>query len=266
MLVDRRYVERAGNVTLHPQAGTDEMAMSGLRKFADAARGARRDVEVWVQLSHGGRQSNANVNVKPIGPSDKALQIGFAQSLMLAGNPREMTEGEIEGVVQRFATAARISKAAGFTGIQIHAAHGYLISSFLSPNVNARTDRFGGAHLYLDGDGHFPASGRALLLIEIFRRVRAEVGPAFPMGVKLNSSDFQKGGFSPEDSLQVALLLEREGCDLLELSGGTYERTAFLGDGRDSGGVKETKMTSTLQREAYFLQYTHAIKKAVDKV
>ena len=107
---------------------------------------------------------------------------------------------------------------AGFDGVQIHSAHGYLLSEFLSPNANRRNDRYGGE-----------LRNRARVLLNVLKTVREAVGPEFPVAVKLNSADFQKGGFAFEDSLQVAQWLEEGGIDLIEISGGTYEQPKLVG-------------------------------------
>jgi 2,4-dienoyl-CoA reductase-like NADH-dependent reductase (Old Yellow Enzyme family) len=143
-------------------------------------------------------------------------------------------------------------KAAGFTGVQVHAAHGYLLSQFLSPRSNLRTDQYGGE-----------LANRARALMDCVKNVRAAVGPDFPVAVKLNSADFQKGGFDFEDSLQVAQWLEAAGIDLLEISGGTYEQPKLLG----AEGIEEVEEQhvahSTAMREAYFVDFALAMQEKV---
>jgi len=149
--------------------------------------------------------------------------------------PVAMTEADIADVIERFAATAHAAEQAGFTGVQIHAAHGYLLSQFLSPLTNRRDDAWGGSLTH-----------RARLLLDVVRAVRARVAPGFCVGVKLNSADFQRGGFSEDDARQVLALLNAEQVDLVELSGGSYESPAMQGrtaDGR------------TLAREAYFLEF-----------
>jgi 2,4-dienoyl-CoA reductase-like NADH-dependent reductase (Old Yellow Enzyme family) len=178
----------------------------------------------------------------PVAPSEGpavALAGGF-------GRPRALREDEIESILDAFAAAAKTSVEAGFDGVQIHAAHGYLVSQFLSPLVNRRTDRWGGS-----------LENRARFLLEAVRRVRAVIGASRTIAVKLNSSDFQKGGFAPEECREVACMLDAEGIDLLELSGGNYESPALLGI--DARGVKR----STAEREAYFLEYATMVRGSV---
>jgi 2,4-dienoyl-CoA reductase-like NADH-dependent reductase (Old Yellow Enzyme family) len=146
-----------------------------------------------------------------------------------------MDESEITETITRFAETATAAERAGFTGVEIHAAHGYLISQFLSPLTNRRDDRWGGS-----------LAKRARLLLEVVKAVRARVSPGFCVAVKLNSADFQRGGFSEDDAQQVILWLNDLSVDLVELSGGSYESPAMQGataDGR------------TLAREAYFLEF-----------
>lgn len=241
--VDRRYMERPGNVAIeNPQSPE---ALSALRAFAEA--GKKDGTHIWAQLSHAGRQTPALVNENPAGPSEIPLIMPGGQF----GTPRKLSGEDILDVIQRFAFAAKTCKEVGFTGVQVHGAHGYLISEFLSPDVNNRTDEWGGS-----------LENRARLLLETVRAVRSAVGPEFPVSVKLNSADFQKGGFSHEDSLQVAKWLNDEKIDLLEVSGGTYEapRMGGMDDLNINPDRKETRSESTIAREAYFLEYARDIR------
>jgi 2,4-dienoyl-CoA reductase-like NADH-dependent reductase (Old Yellow Enzyme family) len=221
----------------------DESGLEALKRWAES--GLSGGNHLWMQLSHAGRQTPRYVNSRPVAPSSQALPMPggtFAR-------PRALTEPEIEDVIRRFAEAARIARCAGFTGVQIHSAHGYLLSEFLSPHVNLRTDGWGG-----------PLDARARLLLSVVRAVRAAVGADFPVAVKLNSADFQKGGFTLDECCQVVRWLGDEGIDLLEVSGGTYEQpTMFgiVGDSRTSDLPRE----STRRREAYFLEYAEAVRK-----
>ncbi|MGB3810702.1 MAG: NADH:flavin oxidoreductase/NADH oxidase family protein [Parvibaculum sp.] len=244
--VDRRYMERPGNVAIDgPQSAE---AIAALRAYAQA--GTVNNTHLWMQISHAGRQTPALVNKEPVGPSDKALDMPGAQF----GKPRALTGTEIEDVIRRFAHTATIARETGFSGVQVHGAHGYLISEFLSPDVNNRTDEWGGS-----------LENRARLLLEIIRAVRKAVGADFPVSVKLNSADFQRGGFSHEDSIKVASWLNDEGLDLLEISGGTYEQPRLVGldDMTLHPEKAETRKESTIAREAYFLEYAKDIRAAV---
>lgn len=243
--IDRRYLERPGNVAIDgPQSNE---AIAALRDYAKA--GTANGAHLWMQISHAGRQTPALVNKEPVGPSDKALDMPGAQF----GKPRALTGAEIEDVIRRFAFAAGVARDTGFSGVQIHGAHGYLISSFLSPDVNTRTDEWGGS-----------LENRARLLLETVRAVRKAVGADFPVSVKLNSADFQRGGFSHEDAIKVASWLNAEGLDLLEISGGTYEQPRLVGldDMTLHPEKAEKRRESTIAREAYFLEYAKDIRAA----
>jgi 2,4-dienoyl-CoA reductase-like NADH-dependent reductase (Old Yellow Enzyme family) len=244
--VDRRYLERPGNVAI--EGAQSNEAIAALREYAKA--GTANDTHLWMQISHAGRQTPALVNKEPVGPSDKALDMPGAQF----GKPRALTGAEIEDVIARFAHVAAVARDTGFTGVQIHGAHGYLISEFLSPDVNTRTDEWGGS-----------LENRARLLLEVVRAVRRAVGTDFPASVKLNSADFQCGGFSHEDSIRVATWLDAEGLDLLEISGGTYEQPRLVGldDMTLHPEKAEVRRESTIAREAYFLEYAKDIRAAV---
>lgn len=242
--VDRRYMERPGNVAIDgPQSNE---ATAALRAFAQA--GSLNGAHLWMQISHAGRQTSPLVNMNPVGPSDIAVQVSGVKF----GQPRALTGSEIEDVIKRFAHTARIARDTGFTGVQIHSAHGYLLSEFLSPAVNTRTDEWGGS-----------LENRARLLLGVVHAVRAAVGADFPVAVKLNSADFQNGGFSHEDALTVARWLNEAGIDLLEISGGTYEQPLMIGAGNPE--PVETRRQSTIVREAYFLDYARDIR-AVTKM
>ena len=243
IMVDRRYRERPANIIVDgPQS---ERAFAGLSAYAAAARSGGG--AAIAQISHAGRQSPASIAPEPVGPS--AVQVKLPGGLF--ATPRELGADEITDIIARFAAAAKTCCEAGFDGVQIHAAHGYLISEFLNPLVNHRTDAWGGS---LDN--------RARLLIETVRAVRGAVGPAKAVSVKLNSSDFQKGGFSFEDCLKVVAMLDEERVDLLEISGGNYEQPRMMGlEGSEPVFESEVR-ESTRAREAYFMAYAEEVIKA----
>ncbi|MDY7066173.1 NADH oxidase [Pseudomonas extremaustralis] len=226
VMIDRRAMTGPGGVVLE-----DEQQLDSFREWADVARD--KGVQFWLQLSHPGRQTPANLRQQALAPSAVALDLGGFSKMF--AKPKAMTEDDIQDVIKRFATSARLAEKAGFTGVQIHGAHGYLLSQFLSPLSNQRTDRWGGS-----------LENRARLLLEVINAVRASVSPSFCVAVKLNSADFQRGGFEEADARAVIKMLNPLPIDLLELSGGSYEAPAMQGDARDG---------RTLAREAYFLEF-----------
>ncbi|MFB6632251.1 NADH:flavin oxidoreductase/NADH oxidase family protein [Streptomyces sp. NPDC056362] len=226
-----------GNVMVHAEALTgpggvvlDEHApLEPFAAWAEAGKSAGG--AIWMQINHPGRQVPSGMPGVVWGPSDIAVDLGRHSGRF--GRPTAMTPRQIEDTVARFAVTARRAEEAGFDGVEVHAAHGYLLSQFLSPLVNTRTDRWGGS-----------LENRARLLLDVVRAVRAAVPPAFAVAVKLNSADFQRGGFDADDARRVIGMLEPLGVDLVELSGGSYESPAMAGRPADD---------RTTAREAYFL-------------
>lgn len=233
VMVDRLALGEPGNVAIE-----DERDLAMLRQWAEL--GSRNDTQIWVQLNHPGKQSPNMVTKQPVAPSAIPLADKFSSYF---NPPRELSHAEIEALIQRFATAAAVVKKAGFTGVQIHGAHGYLVSQFLSPHHNQRQDQWGGS-----------LENRARFVMEIYRAIRRQVGDDYPVSIKLNSADFQRGGFTEEESMRVVEMLDEAGMDLIEISGGTYEAPEMTG--------KNVK-ASTKAREAYFMEYAENIRARV---
>lgn len=236
VMVDRRYLERPGNLVVENRRGLAQLS-------ALARAGRTSGNQLWMQISHPGRQCSRLSNNHPVAPS--------AVQLRLLGNfarPRPLTAAEIQHLVKAYSITAGIAREAGFTGVQVHGAHGYLVSQFLSPVTNHRADRWGGE-----------LRNRARFLLDIVAATRREVGPEFPISVKLNATDFQRGGFNLEESVQVAGWLQDSGIDLLEISGGNYEQPRLLGLGGQPAGSEQPESLPTA-REAYFLDYAQAIR------
>jgi 2,4-dienoyl-CoA reductase-like NADH-dependent reductase (Old Yellow Enzyme family) len=242
--VDADHLERPGNVIIDCEP--DQAMATALASWVSAA--TRGGNHFWAQVSHSGRQTQKPVNPHPKAPS--AVKLGLPGGQF--GEPVALEIAEIEEIVRRFGVCALACKEAGFTGVQVHAAHGYLLSEFLSPRSNLRTDQYGGS-----------LENRARALLEAVAKVRAMVGPEFPVAVKLNSADFQKGGFAFEDSLQVVQWLEQAGVDLVEISGGTYEQPKLLGLEGMEPEEKQNVAHSTQLREAYFVDFALAMKEKV---
>ncbi len=230
VMVDGRAMTGPGGVVL--EEGT---MIAPFKRWARAIRAG--GAQAWMQLSHPGRQVYAGMGGNVWSASDIPLDLGKHSKMF--GRPVAMSEEQIEETIRRFATSAALAEKADFTGVQIHAAHGYLISQFLSPLSNRREDKWGGS-----------VENRARFLREIIQAVRDKVSPAFCVAVKLNSADFQRGGFDENDATRVVEMLNNLNVDLVELSGGSYESPAMQGrtaDGR------------TLAREAYFLDFARRI-------
>jgi 2,4-dienoyl-CoA reductase-like NADH-dependent reductase (Old Yellow Enzyme family) len=227
VVVDRTQLGEPGNVVIE-----DERDLDALTRWAKTTKDA--GVPIWVQLNHPGRQSNPlALGHTPVAPSPVSL------NLPGAATPRELTSDEIEDIIERFATAAAVCETAGFDGVQIHGAHGYLVAQFLSSLSNRRNDEWGG-----------DPERRMRFVLEVVRRIRARVSPGFAVGIKLESADFQRGGFTEDESRSVVAALAREGIDLIEVSGGSYEQPAMMGKAADS----------TRAREAYFLEYARTVR------
>ena len=239
--IDRRNLERPGNVVIQGDQSNEQRA--ALAAFAEAAKSGGGGVV--MQLSHAGRQTPKAVNERPSAPS--AVQVDMPGAMF--GVPREMTGSEIETVITGFGHAARVARETGFDGVQLHAAHGYLLSQFLSPLANRRDDEWGGS---LDN--------RARPLIESIRAIKAACGSDFSVSVKLNSTDFQKGGFSHEDCLAVIDMLNAEGLDFVEISGGNYEQPQMMGVDGMEPKFEEGERASTRAREAYFASYARSVQ------
>lgn len=235
VMVDRRALGEPGNVVVE-----DERDLELLKAWAKG--GTRNGTQLWMQINHPGKQVMRTLVSDPVAPS--AIPFGKDMQAFFA-TPRALTEAEIEDIIQRFGRTAAIAKKAGFSGVQIHGAHGYLVSQFLSGHHNQRTDRWGGS-----------AENRRRFVLEVFREMRANCGKNFPIGIKLNSADFQKGGFTEEESLDVIRALSEAGIDHIEISGGTYEAPIMAG--AKNGFVKE----STRKREAYFLDFAEKARAA----
>ena len=243
--VDRRNLEGPANVAIDQNNYKDQL--DALNAWSRA--GTKNNTQLWMQISHAGRQTPGEINSSPLAPSDIGLKIPGKNF----GTPTPMTEEDILDVIDRFVFAAKIARDTGFTGVQFHSAHGYLLSEFLSPDINNRTDAWGGS-----------IENRARIHLEIIKRCRQEVGEDFPISVKLNSADFQKGGFSPDESIKVAQMLENAGVDIIEISGGTYEQPKLIGvEASINAKRSEKRKESTIAREAYFLEYAQDIRKAV---
>ncbi|MDC0662485.1 NADH:flavin oxidoreductase/NADH oxidase family protein [Marinobacter sp. SS21] len=233
VMIDRRHVGEPQNVVLE-----DDRDMDRLKQWAQA--GSRNGNHIWMQLNHPGKQSPRMLNKDPVSPS--AVPFRKEMRGMFAA-PRALTDPEILDIIQRFARSAALAEQAGFQGVQIHGAHGYLVSQFLSPHHNKRNDRWGGT-----------PENRMRFVLEVYRAIREATSAQFCVGIKLNSADFQRGGFTEEESLAVIERLAKAGIDLVEISGGSYESPAM---------AKGDAKASTVAREAYFLEFAEKVRATV---
>ena len=236
IMIDRRALGEPGNVVIE-----DEFDLPMLKQWATAV--TEQGATLWAQLNHPGKQSPKGLNVSNLSPSPIPFRADMAAFFE---TPREATTAEILDIIQRFGRSAAICKKAGFSGVQIHGAHGYLISQFLSPHHNQRSDEWGGS-----------PENRRRFVLAVYAEIRKQVGPDFPVSIKLNSADFQKGGLTEEESMQTIHALADAGIDLIEISGGTYEAPAM------SGAVQQPLRSSTVAREAYFLAFAEKIRNTV---
>jgi 2,4-dienoyl-CoA reductase-like NADH-dependent reductase (Old Yellow Enzyme family) len=235
VMIDSEYRGEANNVVIEEGLNNHDE----LKRWASSCQDT--NTQIWVQLNHPGKQTPKFLTKIPVAPS--AIPLNPPLDTMF-NQPRELTNDEILNIIQRFAYAAKVCKKSGFHGVQIHGAHGYLVSQFLSEQHNQRTDQWGGS-----------TENRMRFVTEIYKAIREEVGGKYPIAIKMNSADFSKGGFSHEEAIQVAKSLSDLGIDLIEISGGSYEKPVMTG-----ALIKD----STKKREAYFLEYAKEIKVAVN--
>lgn len=216
VMVDANALAEPGNIVFDEH--TD---MHLLKQWA--SKGQEQDTKVIVQLNHPGKQSPKTISKHPVAPSAVPIE-GNIQNLFNA--PRELSRTEIKELITKFAIAADIAKQAGFSGVEIHTAHGYLLNQFLSPYDNRRTDEYGGS-----------IENRMRFLKEIYLAMRHRVGKDYTIGLKINAADFKVGGFSEEDSIYVVTEMDNLGIDFVEVSGGSYENprmNATMEDHRDT--------------------------------
>ena len=231
IMVDPKGTAEPGNIVFDKNSN-----MEILKNWAK--QGQQHGAKVMVQLNHPGKQVPKTIAKETVAPSAVPLGNGLNK---LFSTPRVLTTSEVEELVQKFVTSAKVAKEAGFSGVQIHAAHGYLISQFLSPHDNIRTDKYGGS-----------LENRMRFLKEIFLGIREELGRDFPIGIKINSTDFKEDGLTEEDSLKTIVELANLGLDFVEISGGTYERPAMMG------------ATSKSTNQVFFAEYSKKLKQKID--
>jgi 2,4-dienoyl-CoA reductase-like NADH-dependent reductase (Old Yellow Enzyme family) len=240
--IDRQHMEHAGNVAIQGKQNADQL--TALRAWSTAAK--REGSQIWMQLAHAGRQTQKWVNDTPKAPSAVPLDLPGIKF----GTPIALTQIEIVDLIERFGYAASVARQTGFDGVELHAAHGYLFSQFLSPRSNVREDEWGG-----------DLAGRARFLLEVVRAIRTKVGADFPIAIKLNSADFQRGGFSFEDSQIVAGWLDEASVDLIEISGGTWEQPKMANIEGVEPAFDPFVSKASRDREAYFARFAPEMRK-----
>ncbi|KXJ87689.1 hypothetical protein Micbo1qcDRAFT_151679 [Microdochium bolleyi] len=259
--VDVTYIGQAGDMAYDDSVPRAKI-VSAWTRWREAI--GKHGTSAVMQLNHPGRQSplgsgRRSIFAKTLAPSAAAMNLGdglwprFLVSLLF-GTPRAMTHADIRAVVGQFARAAAAAHEAGFAGVEIHAAHGYLLSQFLSPDINLRTDEYGGS-----------AVNRARIVVEIVRAIREVVPAEFCVGIKFNSADYSPGpeaGRALEDRIAQVRVIAEAGIDFLEVSGGTYENPTCI-VGYDEQPVATAKSARTLAREAYFLEFARSIRESL---
>lgn len=231
IMVDPKGTAEPGNIVFDKNSN-----MEILKDWAK--QGQQHGAKVMVQLNHPGKQVPKTIAKETVAPSTIPLGNGLNK---LFSTPRALTTSEVEELVQKFVTSAKVAKEAVFSGVQIHAAHGYLISQFLSPHDNRRTDKYGGS-----------LENRMRFLKEIYLGMREELGKDFTIGIKINSTDFKEDGLTEEDSLKTIIELANLGLDFVEISGGTYERPAMMG------------ATSKSTNQVFFAEYSKKLKQKIE--
>ena len=231
IMVDPKGTAEPGNIVFDKNSN-----MEILKDWAK--QGQQHGAKVMIQLNHPGKQVPKTIAKETVAPSTIPLGNGLNK---LFSTPRALTTSEVEELVQKFVTSAKVAKEAGFSGVQIHAAHGYLISQFLSPHDNRRTDKYGGS-----------LENRMRFLKEIYLGMREKLGKDFTIGIKINSTDFKEDGLTEEDSLKTIIELANLGLDFVEISGGTYERPAMMG------------ATSKSTNQVFFAEYSKKLKQKIE--
>lgn len=226
VMVDRNARGEFGNIVVDHNQNYDL-----LKKWAQA--GTTNDTKIFLQLNHPGKQSPKTITKQPVAPS--AVPMTGSNSFAF-NSPRALSHAEIKQIIAKFVDAAVIAQQTGFSGVEIHAAHGYLLNQFLSPHDNQRSDEYGGS-----------LENRMRVITEIYQGIREKVGRNFPIALKINSSDFCPDGFSEEDSLKVIQKMDQLGIDLIEISGGNYENPKMQGIGKG----------------AFFIDYAQKVKQTI---
>ncbi|KAJ4127077.1 hypothetical protein NW768_008700 [Fusarium equiseti] len=239
VIIDGMNLEAPGNLTIPAEEPFEGRRFDGFKELATEAK--KTGNLLIAQVSHAGRQVEEWVQPNPISASD--VQLVSSSPGKTYGVPRPATKEDIANIINGFAHAAEFLEKAGFDGIELHGAHGYLLAQFLSPRTNKRTDEYGGSR-----------ENRMRLVLEVIAEIKRRVSPKFIVGIKANAVEYTPGGVDVEDAKALAVELEKAKVDFLELSGGNYEKFAFA-------HIKEENR----KRENYFLTQAEEIVKALKR-
>jgi 2,4-dienoyl-CoA reductase-like NADH-dependent reductase (Old Yellow Enzyme family) len=235
IITGHAYVTWNGKASTTMMGVHDDDLVPDLRRLVEAVH--QYESKIVMQLNHAGRQTSTSIiGETPVAPS-------AVYNKLYEETSRALTEDEIEELIEAYASAAMRAFSAGFDGVQIHAAHGYLASQFISPYTNRREDAWGGS---LENRMRFP--------LEILKRIRKAVGDEYPVLIKLNSEDFLEGGLTIEEGAQIARALSRDGIDAIEISGGMMESGSHIA----KPGIKDE------EDEAYYLTNAIKFRKVID--
>ncbi len=237
IMIEFDQLEAAGNPIIPRTAEPKGERFEAFKKLASESKA--HGSLVIGQVSHPGRQVGSSIQKNPVSASDVQLE-GNVMGMTFE-KPHPATEDEIDRIMEGFTHAAEYLHAAGYDGIELHGAHGYLLAQFLAHSTNKRTDKYGGS-----------LANRSRLIMEIAQRIHSRVPKDFILGIKINSVEFQEGGFDTNECKELCAALEANKFDFVELSGGTYEELAFM-----------HKRDSTKKREAFFLDFAEAIVPAL---
>lgn len=241
VMVDYHSLEAPGNPIVPYNAPFSGPRFDAFKELATV--GKAHGSLIVAQVSHPGRQVESRLNKDPISASDVQLE-GEIMGMRFE-KPHAASKDEIKDLVNRFAYAAKFLHKAGYDGVELHGAHGYLLAQFLSQTTNKRTDEYGGS-----------LTNRARIIVEIADAIRKDIpaSSGFVLGIKINSVEFQQSGFQPDEAKELVSLLEDHKFDFVELSGGTYESLAF-----------NHKRESTVKRESFFIEFADQIVPALTK-
>ncbi|EXJ64586.1 oxidoreductase [Cladophialophora yegresii CBS 114405] len=234
-MIDYTNLEAPGNPIIPGDAPFEGERFEAFKELAKQSK-AHGSLVVG-QVSHAGRQVAQGLQPDPVSASDVQLE-GDVMGMRFA-KPHAASHEEIQDIIARFTHAAKYLHKAGYDGIQLHGAHGYLLAQFLSQTTNKRTDQYGGS-----------LQNRARLILEIAQSIRQQLpsSSGFILGIKINSVEFQEGGFTADEAKELCHMLEENEFDFVELSGGTYQSLAFA-----------HKRESTKKREAFFIEFADQI-------